>query len=180
MTRTTVRRLAIGGALLVALGTTGCSPSTGGPLVGPRVEADTVGVCTPASAGPQVYFGEVLTNTGSSDVTITTVTGDEQGVESVEFLMDTAGPELGEFLGAGGLPATEPLGNEEEIFDRATPAAGTVIPADTAASLLILVTPDADASDAGVSPVTVDYDARGESFREEILVDYTVAGGDGC
>lgn len=180
MTPTRVWPAITGILLLITLGVTGCTVSHVGPLVGPRVEAGSTQICVPASTGPPVVFGDVLTNAGSDDVLITEVTGTEHGTASVEYLIDSAGPELGQLIGAIGLPATEPMGVESEIIDRANAADGAVIPAGTSASILILVTSDPEASEIGVSTVNVEYDADGRSYREEILIDYTVAVGDTC
>jgi hypothetical protein len=180
VTGAAVRPLVAGVLLLIATGVSACAPTTDGPLVGPRVEADTTAVCVPATAGPQVFLSEVLTNSGESDMEIIEVTGEASGTESVEYLIDTAGPGLGQIIGASGLPANNPIGGEEDIFDRARPAAETLIPAGTSAALLILITPDGETAETNVSSVRVDYHSGGHDYREEILVDYAVSSDDAC
>lgn len=161
-------------ALLCVLGVAGCSPTNNGPLVGPRVGPDEVAICTPSFDGKQAVFGEVLHNTGPNEVTITSVTSETHDPETVEHLFDTAGPALDQLIGAWALPEPGTGGSATEIMDRATPAADTVIPAGTAASILILVSPEPGQDPVTVGDVVIGYDAGGRSFREQILIDYTV------
>lgn len=161
-------------ALLCALGVTGCSPTNNGPLVGPRVGPDEVAICTPSYDGRQAVFGEVLGNTATADVTITRVTGQTQTPEVVEFFFDTAGPALDQLIGAWSLPEPDPGGFATDIMNRATRPQDTVIPAETSASILILVSPEPGQDPVAVGDVVIDYDADGKSYREQIRIDYTV------
>ena len=157
-----------------------CAPASDGPLVGPRVEAGVVEVCIPAGAGEKVFFGEVLTNTGQEPVSISSITGVHENVIAVEYLVDTKGPELGQILGAGGVPPKDPMGGEDEVLGRATPAEQTRIPADSAATVYVLITPDPEADQGAVDEVTITYESGGTDYREDILVSHSVISGANC
>ncbi|WP_413354731.1 hypothetical protein [Microbacterium sp. 1P06AB] len=160
----------------------GCAPTpeTDGPLVGPRVEAGMANVCVPASAGAEAFFGEVLSNMGSTAITVGNIQSEESDAQSIRYLLDPAGPALGQVIGASGYPAADPVGDENEIFARAEKADGASIAPGSAATLLIVVSPAKDAESTDISRVKVSYEADGRSFQEEILVDYRVANRGSC
>jgi len=162
----------------VALGVAACTGINEGPLVGSRAGFAESQICVPLGEATTAYFGEVATNEGDEDLTITKVTaGETDGLDpsEVTFLLDPEEPNTETFAGTFVAPADDDFARQYAgpILDRSVPMRGSVVPAGAEVGFVVGITPRKLGS--GPSTLTgyyVEYEIGNRQYTERIGTEY--------
>ena len=154
-----------------------CSPSSSGPLEGPREGIKYTTSCAPS--GPEgAVFGVVLRLRSADAATITSMDFVGTNLDKAWALLDHEGVERDELIGAWDWPLSPGLGFDEALVQRAVEPVGAVVEPGTEVSLLTIIDPENDELPAELTRVSIGYDVGGRGWTEQFDTVFTAAPGD--